>query len=798
MPAIRRTSPEVNTMTGDNQQRASETLPKGCERVGDRIRARKFVDGKRKQATFDTVDEAVAWQTGTPTRPAPGETAVTEGLEALNIPTDERLPAGVSRRGNLFRARAHHDGRNYEKLFDTVEEAVSWRKAAKRALRAGLPVPSTDRLDAQSVDRPAVTLVGEAVEAWHAEYVLEERSHKRLIPRTVTLHRSTIENQILPILGHLRLEEVTRDHIRAFRSYWAGFAADGSVRLDDDGEPVTGYDTGTMKRALWMLSATFTFAKSNGWTDKNPVVGVKAIKPQHPKRDQHTPVYVEWQTAYSLSSLLHEAYRLGFWLQRLCGLRIGEAWGLTIDDVDLNNRVLSVNKMGGGTYSSWDDDGEGAVVTTTINRTKTPSSTRRVGIPMILVPLIEDYLAQFRSDEPGDAPLLVNPNRGRTSSTYTAALGREGKTLGVWTVEDDPLVPHDLRKSFSTDLELLGVKPFLRSMILGHKPLGSIEGGAAITSSHYTLNTPYIAKIVEAADTLNDAIVEALESETVIVEDTFLTEWMRIEEAGVLLGVGPDTIKHYAKNGELPFKKHQHPNQNTPALWVSRAAVHELVEDKASRITVAQAANDLGLTDVQVLRLANSAQIPVNRQRVKMDRAYFDQDGWKRLKEVAGIRQDFLDRTMTLSAAAAALEVKTQTARGLIDRGFLDEVHPPMPGMVREGGHRPTRWVTVESVEKAKATPERWRRGPASRRLYGVSDAQTDPEYMTVGEAGVLLGRSGDWVRRLAKDGTFTTVQGSKGKRVLLTRESVEAYAKANRVEVRKASRRARPGSPRR
>ena len=116
------------------------------------------------------------------------------------------------------------------------------------------------------------------------------------------------------------------------------------------------------------------------------------------------------------------------------------------------------------------------------------------------------------------------------------------------------------------------------------------------------------------------------------------------------------------------------------------------------------------------------------------------------------LRTEVLERNMVLNAAAAALSVKPSTVRGLIDRGILDEVFPPLAGLVR-GGPAAPRWISRESVEGALKTPHRWRKGPGSRRIYGVNNSKVEnPDYMTAAEAGVLLGRSSDWVRRLAKD----------------------------------------------
>lgn len=761
-------------------QSSEEVLPKGIKPCPDgRFRARRTRDGKRQERLFATLPEAATWQQ---------ETAG----EALAASGAERLPKSIDRLGNSFRVRVHRNGVRVAEMFSSVERAVEWRDAAIAALNAGLPAPSPDALNPTQPPVSKPQLFGQALEEWNRFYIREQKEQGQILPRTVGIHRGHMDDFILPRLGHIPLEDLSRESVQAFRYYWAGLEADGETPRTDPatGKPAEGYGRGTVGKFLWMVFSTMEYANHQGWVTGNPAAGpeggpLKSMQPPNPCRPSREPIYLEPDTAMAVARLLHESFRLPFWLGRLCGLRGAEAYGLHISDLNLTDRVLHVTKQGGKDFSVWDEDGNPAIVKT-VNRTKTPAGQRIVGIPEVLVPILEDYLATYRAEALPEERLIINPRGGVTASSFGTALRAASETLGVKSSQGDPLVPHDLRKSFSTDLELIGVSPFLRSIIMGHKVNTSIEGGAVVTSTVYTLRSPHVRRIIGVADQLNEWVVEHLGQDHIRVEDDLIDNWMRIEEAGIALGVGADTVTAYCRAGELPFKKHRHPNQNTPSLWVGRAAVTQMAEAKANRTTIADACADLGLSDAQVVRIANENDIPITRERIKSQRAYFDPEGYKRLKEAVGIREDFLERNMVLNAAAAALQVKPSTVRGMVSRGILDETFPPIPGIVR-GGPAAPRWITRESVERALRTPARWRKGPGSRRLYGINDSKVEnPDYMTAAEAGVLLGRSSDWVRSLAKDGTLEAVQGHQGKKVLVTRASVEAYAKANKVQFRK------------
>jgi integrase len=70
-----------------------------------------------------------------------------------------------------------------------------------------------------------------------------------------------------------------------------------------------------------------------------------------------------------------------------------------------------------------------------------------------------------------------------------------------------PASPHDLRRTGSTALtsERIGVSPFIRSLVLAHR--SDTGGGAAVSMTHYDVNT-YIAEKRRALAAWEDLLLE--------------------------------------------------------------------------------------------------------------------------------------------------------------------------------------------------------------------------------------------------------------------------------------------------
>ena len=109
------------------------------------------------------------------------------------------------------------------------------------------------------------------------------KQHKK--PQSVTTDRSNADNHVVPLLAHLRVKDVTRKDIEAFKlAVSKGAAAKLSkaqARKYRGGNILKG-GTGAANRCLALLSKMFNMAEAWGWREENtnPVRLVKKYAKQ--------------------------------------------------------------------------------------------------------------------------------------------------------------------------------------------------------------------------------------------------------------------------------------------------------------------------------------------------------------------------------------------------------------------------------------------------------------------------------------------------------------------------------------
>jgi hypothetical protein len=104
-------------------------------------------------------------------------------------------------------------------------------------------------------------------------YLAEGAGHKK--PTTLKSDRGRIKNHIVPLLGGLRIDRITRADVeRMLRDVTAGRTAAPMPQRRRRGKLVQG-GRGTAAQALAVLGAVMSFAVARGLRDDNPVRGVK-------------------------------------------------------------------------------------------------------------------------------------------------------------------------------------------------------------------------------------------------------------------------------------------------------------------------------------------------------------------------------------------------------------------------------------------------------------------------------------------------------------------------------------------
>ena len=150
---------------------------------------------------------------------------------------------------------------------------------------------------------------------------------------TIINYRKKIKNLIVPYLGKYRINTLDRDKLQNLL-----------ITLHDNG-----YSDNTVSSVKGILTKCFNYAYYSGYLTKMPAINLKIPKNENtsvPKRES-PHVYL---TKEQLNSIF-ERFPLGsssyvpLMIGLHCGLRLGEAFALTWEDIDLENKKISINKQ---------------------------------------------------------------------------------------------------------------------------------------------------------------------------------------------------------------------------------------------------------------------------------------------------------------------------------------------------------------------------------------------------------------------------------------------------------------------
>ncbi len=150
---------------------------------------------------------------------------------------------------------------------------------------------------------------------------------------TILNYRKKIKNLIVPYLGKYRMNTIDRDKLQNLL-----------ITLHDNG-----YSDNTISAVKGIVTKCFNYAYYSGYLTKMPAINLKIPKNENttvPTR-QSPHVYLtkeQLSAIFDRFSLGHPSY-LPLMIGLHCGLRLGEAFALTWDDIDLESKKISVNKQ---------------------------------------------------------------------------------------------------------------------------------------------------------------------------------------------------------------------------------------------------------------------------------------------------------------------------------------------------------------------------------------------------------------------------------------------------------------------
>jgi integrase len=235
-----------------------------------------------------------------------------------------------------------------------------------------------------------VSTLAQFAERWKAEVL----AHRK--PSTIHAATSHLQHHIVPRLGILRLDEIGRETQQAFVT---SLAAKVSHK--------------TLLNILSTLSSMLTTAKKWGYITEGVDTGALAM----PTRQVRPEVrFFTAEEARRIIGAAAQPWRTLFAIAAMTGLRSGELFGLSVDDLDFERKEIHVRR------SAWRGK---------IQAPKTARSEAVLPMPELLAVMLKEFLASWR---PNPLRLLFVNQRGKPFIGENVVRGRLApllKELGI-------------------------------------------------------------------------------------------------------------------------------------------------------------------------------------------------------------------------------------------------------------------------------------------------------------------------------------------------------------------------------
>ena len=178
-------------------------------------------------------------------------------------------------------------------------------------------------------------------------------------------------------LGDMRMDKIKTIHIQDFIN---SLTRSGVNKVD----PEKGLSRKTIKHYLSFVSGIFDYAIRIKMLTKNPCTNVKLPPETHSEKKIYTPEQAEEfvDLLYSEAPLKHQLFAT---IAIICGLRRSEIVGLRYSDIDVETRILRIERA--ANYSRKQKE-------MYVGETKTAGSVRVIRLPQIVIDLFLRYKMQ--------------------------------------------------------------------------------------------------------------------------------------------------------------------------------------------------------------------------------------------------------------------------------------------------------------------------------------------------------------------------------------------------------------------
>ena len=196
-------------------------------------------------------------------------------------------------------------------------------------------------------------------------------------PKTYEKYYFLIKKHILPALGNMKLKEFDTQTINKFI-----YEKSKNGRLDNNGGLSANY----------IRTITFVITSVIQYINTEKIYPISLGKISLPQKPQSEVQVLSRYEQFKLEEYIqhHKTDRtLGILFSLYTGIRLGELCALTWDDIDFENKVISINKSVERLYEK-----NAKKTLLQIVKTKTPNSNRKIPLSTKLYDLLLDYIGK--------------------------------------------------------------------------------------------------------------------------------------------------------------------------------------------------------------------------------------------------------------------------------------------------------------------------------------------------------------------------------------------------------------------
>lgn len=235
-----------------------------------------------------------------------------------------------NRNNNKFDKDGKEKKPNYEYRFEMAKvngkrkhASKSGFRTEKEAYEAGTKALA-EYLNAGTFHKPSEISVADYLDQWLEQYV-----NMNLRPNSQSTYKGIVNNHIKPAVGHFKLQSLTPSVLQDFVN----------------AQKKKGFSKQHVDLILSTFKGSLNYAiEPLQLIQSNPMIYVKPPKMEKKPRKRIILQKEEWQKIidrFPFDSKHHVPLMIGFHT----GLRIGEVFGLTWNDIDLEKGTITVNKQ---------------------------------------------------------------------------------------------------------------------------------------------------------------------------------------------------------------------------------------------------------------------------------------------------------------------------------------------------------------------------------------------------------------------------------------------------------------------